>query len=130
MRKYAAHTEESFYIVGWIPQIYLKEFTAKLDAQENITYIVEEPEIVKRSKPPTELRNLRIFKPFESLVKMYGLPSYNEIDPTMLVALTFVLMFGIMFGDVGQGALLALIGWILYRKKGSDLGNIMVLAGF
>jgi V/A-type H+-transporting ATPase subunit I len=129
VRKYAAHTRESFYIVGWIPQIHLKSFTARLDESEGITYIVEEPEIVKKSKPPTELRNHTLFKPFESLVRMYGLPSYNEIDPTAFVAITYVFMFGMMFGDLGQGAVLAVAGWFIYKKKGMDLGNVLILAG-
>jgi len=129
VRRYAAHTQESFYIVGWIPQKYLNAFIAKIDHLKNISYIIEEPEMAKRSKPPTELRNLVVFKPFESLVKMYGLPSYNEVDPTMLLAITFVLMFGIMFGDVGQGALLVIGGWLFYKKKGMDLGKVISFAG-
>ena len=129
VRKYAAHTEESFYIVGWIPKKYLKAFTAEIDYLKNISYIIEEPEMAQKSKPPTELRNFAVFKPFESLVKMYGLPSYNEVDPTILLAITFVLMFGIMFGDVGQGALLAIGGWLLYKKKGMVLGSVISSAG-
>ena len=67
--------------------------------------------MVKHTKPPTELKNNRIFA-LESLVRMYGLPSYNEIDPTAFVAITYFLMFGLMFGDVGQG--LVLFYWDLF----------------
>lgn len=60
---------------------------------------------------------------------MYGLPSYNEIDPTKIVALTYILMFGIMFGDVGHGFILAVGGFILYKVKKMDLAGIMAAAG-
>lgn len=129
VRKYAAHTQESFYISGWIPQKHLKSFTAEMDKDKTISYIIEDPDMVKTSRPPTELKNFTIFKPFESLVKIYGLPSYNEVDPTMFIAVTYLLLFGMMFGDVGQGAVIAAAGWYLYKKHGQDIGGIMLSAG-
>ena len=62
-------------------------------------------------------------------VEMYGLPSYNGFNPTMLVAVTYTLMFGIMFGDLGQGLLISLIGFIVYKKKGITLGAILERVG-
>lgn len=50
-------------------------------------------------------------------VKMYGLPAYNELDPTWFVAITYSLIFGAMFGDVGQGLILFLGGLFLYKKS-------------
>ena len=87
--------------------------------------VEEDPEIVNRSTPPIKLKNSRFFKPFELFIKMYGLPSYTEIDPTKIVALTYILMFGIMFGDVGHGFILAVGGFILYKVKKMDLAGIM-----
>ncbi|WRK52365.1 V-type ATPase 116kDa subunit family protein [Coprobacillaceae bacterium CR2/5/TPMF4] len=49
-------------------------------------------------------------------VEMYGVPKYNDADPTMLVALSYTLLFGIMFGDVGQGAILSIVGFIAYKN--------------
>ena len=66
--------------------------------------------------PPTELKNNRLFKPFEMIVKLYGLPTYNEIDPTPFLAITFCLMFGIMFGDIGQGGVYLVAGLLLAKK--------------
>jgi V/A-type H+/Na+-transporting ATPase subunit I len=60
---------------------------------------------------PTRLRNPAILRPFEGLVTMYGQPAYGEVDPTPFVAVSFVLMWGMMFGDLGQGALLFAAGW-------------------
>jgi V/A-type H+-transporting ATPase subunit I len=52
------------------------------------------------------------------LVKQYGIPQYGEVDPTPLFAATFLLMFGSMFGDVGQGAVIAGAGWYFRDKLG------------
>lgn len=85
-------------------------------------------ELGKQVKPPTKLRNNWFTKPFELIVKMYGLPSYHEIDPTPFLAITFCLMFGIMFGDIGQGLIYFLAGLILYKKM-KDPGAILMRLG-
>jgi len=128
IRKYAAHTRESFYITGWLPEDELNILKYKLDNDKKILYIIEDPENIKDLKPPILLKNNRLVKPFETLVKMYGLPSYNEIDPTTFVAVTYFIMFGIMFGDVGQGLILFAVGLILAILKIS-IGGVIVGAG-
>ena len=62
-------------------------------------------------------------------VKMYGLPAYNEMDPTWFVAITYSFIFGAMFGDVGQGLVLFLGGLFLYKTKKMDLAGIISCAG-
>ena len=129
IRKHAACTRESFYITGWIPE---KEFNALkpiLDSDKKIMYILEEPDMLKSLKPPTELKNNPLFKPFETFVRMYGLPAYNEIDPTSFVAITYSFIFGIMFGDVGQGLCLFIGGLLIYLTKKMNLAAIVALAG-
>ncbi|WP_242990224.1 V-type ATP synthase subunit I [Acetobacterium bakii] len=79
-------------------------------------------------KPPTKMKNNWLFRPFEALVKMYGVPSYNELDPTPFLSITYMFCFGFMFGDVGQGLVLALAGFIL-GKKGVELGNVLFRLG-
>lgn len=128
IRRYSAHTTESFYIIGWIPENEMKELIPVLEKEERIIYVQEEPDMVGISQPPTQLKNNRLFKPFETIVKMYGLPSYNEIDPTPFVAITYFLMFGIMFGDVGQGIILFLAGIFLMKLK-FTLGGVIIGAG-
>nr|WP_312576382.1 V-type ATPase 116kDa subunit family protein [Sedimentibacter sp.] len=81
-------------------------------------------EVGGQVKPPTNLKNNWFAKPFELIVKMYGMPSYNEIDPTPFLAVTFCFMFGIMFGDIGQGLVYFIAGFILYNKY-----NKMKMAG-
>lgn len=85
-------------------------------------------EIGKQVKPPTMLKNNWFTKPFELIVRMYGLPSYYEVDPTPFLAITFCLMFGIMFGDIGQGLIYFLAGFMLYKKM-KDPGAILMRLG-
>ncbi|WP_304943118.1 V-type ATP synthase subunit I [Vallitalea guaymasensis] len=129
VRRHVVHSKDAFYLTGWVPQSQLNDFMGKIKEDEDITCIVEEDEAVKKTKPPTKLRNNKFFKPFESLVKMYGTPSYNELDPTPFVAITYLLMFGMMFGDMGQGFVIALLGYYVYKKKGNALGKIGIYAG-
>jgi len=60
---------------------------------------------------------------------MYGMPSYDEFDPTPIVAITYSLIFGAMFGDLGQGLCLFLLGLLIYLKKKSDLAAIISMCG-
>ncbi len=62
-------------------------------------------------------------------VEMYGLPNYEDIDPTPFVAFTYTLLFGMMFGDVGQGLILILVGYLAAKLKGMKLGEIGIRIG-
>jgi V/A-type H+-transporting ATPase subunit I len=68
-------------------------------------------------------------RPFERLTANYGVPRWREIDPTPLVALGFCAMFGLMFGDLGQGAVLAAAGAWLARRRARDAGLILLQCG-
>jgi len=99
--------------------------------EEKETKSKSEIEIQKddlRTQSPTIMKNPFFIKPFETLTKMYGTPSYYEVDPTPFIAVTFPIIFGLMFGDIGHGLILiiaGLIGAIKFReKKGSDLYNL------
>lgn len=60
---------------------------------------------------------------------MYGLPSYGEVDPTPVVAITYTILYGIMFGDLGQGLILSLVGYLMWRMKKMELGKILIRCG-
>ena len=62
-------------------------------------------------------------------VEMYGVPKYNDVDPTLLVAISYTLLFGIMFGDLGQGIILSIVGLIAERKFKLRLGGVGVRLG-
>lgn len=129
-RKYAALTANGFFIfVGWMAESDARKLSNELENDETVTLIVEDNNDAIVSKPPVKLRNFRLFRPFEFFVKMYGLPSYDELDPTPFVALTYTLLFGIMFADLGQGAVLALLGLYLAKKKKMGLGPVLTVIG-
>lgn len=130
MRKYAARTSDGFFIlVGWMTRKDASKLEHALDQEEEIAFIIEDDKSEITTTPPTKLRNYGVFKPFEFFVKMYGLPAYNEIDPTPIVAVTYSFLFGIMFADVGQGIVISILGYLLYKKKGFALGAILSVIG-
>lgn len=135
VRKMAACTHEStseqfyFILCGWITEKNSIEFLREIDAEPNIYCLSEDEHQSVTTKTPTKLKNIKLFKPFEMFIKMYGVPAYNEIDPTSFVAITYSLIFGIMFGDVGQGLCLAIGGWLLYKFKKMNLAAIIACAG-
>lgn len=76
-------------------------------------------------------RNPILLRPFQKLVNMYGTPSYTEVQPTSFFAASFLLMFGLMFGDVGHGLVLFAAGWSLFRylPQWLDYGILLMEAG-
>lgn len=121
-----------FILSGWIPESQKEEITKQISTVSNkfMTVFKDIDEIGKSVMPPTKLKNHRWFQPFESLVKMYGTPSYNELDPTVFLSITYLIMFGAMFGDVGQGLIFVLVGYILSKKqKESVFGPIAMRLG-
>lgn len=128
VKKFMAYDENGlFYIIGWIPAKELTKVLPKLSKEKDIKYVIKNHDEVA-SIPPTKLKNNRIVKPFETIVKMYGLPNYTELDPTTFVAITAFLLFGFMFGDVGHGLVIFLIG-ILMAKKKISMGPVFEAGG-
>lgn len=79
--------------------------------------------------PPTRLKNPGIVRPYEYYVNMYGMPGYGSVDITSFVAVTYTILFGIMFGDLGQGFVLAVGGFLAWKLKKIELGKILVPCG-
>lgn len=135
VRKMAAVTKDKgnnevfFILCGWISQRQSDQLLKEIEQEPNVYCILEEGQGIIHSKPPTKLKNPKLFQPFEMFVKMYGFPAYNEIDPTSFVAITYSLIFGIMFGDVGQGLCLVVGGALLYKIKKMNIAAIISLAG-
>lgn len=127
LKKYIVYDQnQTFYIVLWVPENKLKDIENIISKYDNIDYdIDEEGEDIN---PPTKLKNIGVFRPFETLVKMYGVPNSKEVDPTGLVAITAFIMFGFMFGDVGHGLVIFIIGILLAIKK-KALGPVLAAGG-
>ena len=134
IRKQAACINQeghTFYIIcGWMTQSNARAFRKDLKEDEDTFCFVEDDHNNVLSKPPTKLNNPGLFKPFEMFIQMYGLPAYDEIDPTILMGLTYSFLFGFMFGDVGQGLCLLIGGFLLYRAKKMNLAAIISCCGF
>ncbi len=130
LRKKALVDDGRFSFTGYCPTKQCRALSEKLAAIEDVV-TVEVP-IKGRSASsdvPVKLKNNILFRPFEMFVKMYGLPEYNSFDPTPYVAVTYMLMFGIMFGDVGQGLAISLLGLIGTRLSKNGLFPIMTRIG-
>ena len=129
LRRYACRSRDSFYLSGWVPAEAVNAFQEKMSRFPNLSCVVDDAGDVEYLKPPTKLKNSFLGRVFQPFLEMYGLPAYNEADPSLFMALTYCLFFGIMFGDLGQGLCLALIGLVLARWKKLWLGNIIACCG-
>lgn len=129
-RRYASVHEDSFILVGFIPAVKadgLKKQLLELDPDLSVE--IADHDSDKRFQAPTKLKNNFLVKPFEMFVDMYGVPGYGEVDPTSFLAFTYILLFGIMFGDLGQGLVIALLGLVLSKVKKMDFGRILTRIG-
>lgn len=129
MQKYIVVIGDKQAITGFVPAKKTDKFKAEMEACQSVTIEVLPANSDGRLTPPTKLKNSWFAKPFRMFVEMYGVPAYNDVDPTMLVALSYTLLFGIMFGDVGQGIILSLVGFIAYRKFDFKLGAVGMRLG-
>lgn len=128
-RKYVVGLGERFTITGFAASDDVKEIEAVFADIQDVEIAVRPAYSDRRFTPPTKLKNNWFARPFSMFVEMYGLPNYEDIDPTPFVALTYTLLFGIMFGDVGQGLVLILVGWLAAKLKHMKLGEIGIRIG-
>lgn len=127
---------KNFHIVsGWVPTTEVAAFKRHIEhAAEHV--LIDEPQPTERAEQiPAALHNPAALRAFQGLATNYGQPSYGELDPTPVLALTFPLIFGLMFGDVGHGLLLLAVGVLLLSRKIkalaslSGMGTIVALCG-
>ena len=113
--KYALQkTRRLTRIVGYTPTSSLSELEDHLERALNGRFIILSDGRMAGGDPPTVLSNPKFIKPFEIITRLYGLPSYDEVDPTPFIAVTFPLIFGLMFGDLGHGLILFLGSLLFY----------------
>jgi V/A-type H+-transporting ATPase subunit I len=125
-------------ISGWIPETDAPQLARAIAATSEGRAVVDLqrpedlPEALSSSlRIPILYRNPVLLRPFQLLVQMYGVPSYGEIQPTAFFALSFLVMFGLMFGDVGQGLVLFSAGYCLFRylPRFLDYGILLMECG-
>ncbi|HAG14053.1 MAG TPA: ATPase [Ruminococcus sp.] len=130
LRAQCIQTSDKFNLMGYVPVSDKDTFRKAIEKVPELSVSYEAPWTNSKVQPPVRLKNGWFSKPFNMFVEMYGLPNYNGYNPTTLLAVTYTLMFGIMFGDLGQGLLLAVIGIFLDKVKHVQLGAIMARIGF
>ncbi len=119
-----ARTNMTFALTGWIPR---KDVPEILEGIKRVTngkaYInVKEPSNEEIEDIPIKLKNPGWAKPFEMLTEMYGVPKYNEIDPTPIIAFTYSFFFGFMLTDFLYGLIVGIVAALLVKghKKFND----------
>jgi V/A-type H+-transporting ATPase subunit I len=128
IRRFPRHGDV-FLIAGWVPASDLDHVKTAVEhaAGHRIAMEVLKPD-PNRQHVPSLVRSPRWLQPFEELVTMFGLSSYNELDPTLIVTISFLIMYGTMFGDIGHGMVLLIAGlWLRRRQPG--LGIMVAAAG-
>ena len=116
-----------FHFSGFVPSKEIDRFRAMIDDIDDVDMTFRD--VLPDEPAPVRLKNNWLFRPFEMFVKMYGLPAANGIDPTPLVAITYMLLYGMMFGDLGQGLCIMILGLILTRLTKNGLAPIMTRIG-
>ena len=126
-------SEHTIVFEGWCPTPDIPLLTERI---ENKTphYALEPIEPQEHEVPPVEIRNKRIWKPFEAVTRLYGLPGHSELDPTAFLAGFFFLFFGLAITDFGYGLVLStLLGYILLAydvpRSMKPLLTLMFLGG-
>ncbi|MBQ0052403.1 MAG: ATPase [Treponema sp.] len=112
-----------YRITGWIPESYTHDMMKDLDKLTagrtaiRIYQPREVPAVINGTEQvPVRLKHGKLVGAFERMIFSYGSPVYGAIDPTPFVALFFTLLFGIMFGDAGQGLVFLLMGILMAAK--------------
>jgi V/A-type H+-transporting ATPase subunit I len=121
-------------IKGFVPKKNQLAFDEKVHSLLGEKAIVLQNDAPESEKTPTKINNNRFVKPFEEVTKLYGLPHYGEVDPTPFMAISFPIIFGLMFGDVGHGLILLVggfaVGMLVKKNQGiRNLAFILALCG-
>lgn len=130
LRKYAGVYENKFCIKGFITSKDKKKFLKLFDDMNTVSveFMPADSDSANLT-PPTKLKNSWLTRPFNMMVEMYGLPEYGGFNPTTFVAITYTLLFGIMFGDLGQGFIIFLLSFIVGKKMNRQAGGILSRVG-
>jgi V/A-type H+/Na+-transporting ATPase subunit I len=140
----SSSTESTVLLRAWIPETQAKTIAedvwkttgglASIFVEEKTRsahHSAEEPAPAKDAQPPTLVKSPGWTRPLQSIVDNFGIPSYSETNPTPFMILTFPLIYGLMFGDIGEGLLFLAFGFfLLYLKRKKikvfEIGQIFV----
>ncbi|MGF3554862.1 MAG: V-type ATP synthase subunit I [Thermoplasmatota archaeon] len=114
-----AKTKTTYIIQGWILEKDEKNLKKSVEnvSKDYLVYNSEKPS-ENPDNPPTYIKTPKWAEGFKSLVKMFAYPKYNEINPTIIMGVFFILFFGFMLGDAGYGLIILLLSIYGYKKIG------------
>ncbi|MCC8082549.1 MAG: V-type ATP synthase subunit I, partial [Lachnospiraceae bacterium] len=107
-------TENTFAVSGYVPAYLAKDLKQELETEYGA--VVELEEIAEDEKPPVLLKNNPFSNSVDGVLASYGLPGKRDIDPTFIMSIFYVVMFGIMLSDAGYGALMVIFCGIALAK--------------
>jgi len=134
---YFKKSSRAAFFSGWLPQSRQKQLEEAVKRVTSGRCYLEwsrPREGVETGSVPVQLKNPRFLAPFQMLVTNFGVPQYGTVDPTPFATFFYLIMFGLMFADAGQGAVITLfgiLGTFLFRKKETfkKLSWLMVWCG-
>ncbi len=124
-RKFAVVGRKKFHINGFVSHSNINTFVKMFDDMSGVVVESLSTEESHSITPPVKLKTCWLFKPFEMYVETYGLPRYKDLNPSSYMGFIYCIIFGIMFGDVGQGIVLFAAGLAVWKVKKSIIGLIL-----
>ena len=130
-------TEQVFIISGWLPEDDVEPMEKRLAEEfgnKVILSVIDIREEHEEEETPVELKNSPFVRYFEVIYMLSKYPKYGTVDPTIIFAVFFPFLFGLMVGDMGYGLVIMVLGWLVHRKwKEKPLANmagyIMTIGG-
>lgn len=105
-------TATTAVFTGWLVADSRAAVEAELQDQ-GIAAAFSELDLTQDEQPPVEIKNNSFFKPFEVVTRLYGMPGYKDLDPTLFLAGFFFIFFGLSLTDVGYGITLMAVATIV-----------------
>ncbi|MCD6502777.1 MAG: V-type ATP synthase subunit I [Euryarchaeota archaeon] len=130
---------ESLYtrvLAFWVPERFIEKFKDTVERVTEGKAVIGMEEAEVGEDAPILLKNPKWAQPFEFLTRLFSLPKYGKIDPTIIIGPIFAIYYGIMLGDFLYGFLVFLLGILLMRGMGKykrniyDFGFLMATSGF
>jgi V/A-type H+-transporting ATPase subunit I len=112
-----AKTDETIIIYGWVLESSKDEIkkTISIATEDHVVFDFQKPS-TNPDNPPTYIKTPEWAQSFKTLVGIFAIPRYNEVNPAVILGIFFVLFFGFMLGDAGYGLVLFLLSIIGYMK--------------